>query len=206
MRNVHPIKTKSSKSKSNNGSRVSPAPHTQQRARVIQAFGTMTHLPIGLSNDARVHAEGALNAILVDTMVLRDLYQKHHWQVSGPTFYAMHLLFEKHGREQAELVDSLTERVQMMGGLAVATAHDVAERTDIERAPQGREELPAQLSRLLRAHQVILEAARPSARRAAELGDDGTNDLLVSEVVRTNEKQVWFISEHLVDVPLVIAK
>jgi len=41
------------------------------------------------------------------------------------------------------------------------------------------------------------------ARRATELGDDGTNDLVISDVLRTNELQVWFLSEHLVDVPLV---
>jgi starvation-inducible DNA-binding protein len=58
---------------------------------------------------------------------------------------------------------------------------------------------------LIDAHQIIIQQSRPLARRAAELGDDGTNDLVVSDVIRTNELQIWFVSEHLVDVPLVEA-
>jgi starvation-inducible DNA-binding protein len=139
-------------------------------------------------------------------MTLRDLYKKCHWQVAGPTFYQLHLLYDKHYGEQNELVDSIAERIQLLGGVSLAMAADVAETTQIERPPRGREEVPVQLSRLIDAHQIIISQARPLARRAAELGDDGTNDLVVSDVLRTNELQVWFLSEHLVDVPLVEAK
>jgi len=138
-------------------------------------------------------------------MTLRDLYKKSHWQVVGPTFYQLHLLFDKHYDEQVELVDALAERIQLLGGVSIAMAPDVAETTRIERPPRGREEVPAQISRLLDAHQVVIRETRALARRASELGDDGTNDLVVSEVLRTNELQVWFLSEHLVDVPLVRA-
>jgi starvation-inducible DNA-binding protein len=136
-------------------------------------------------------------------MTLRDLYKKHHWQTAGPTFHQLHLLFDKHYEEQNELVDSLAERIQMLGGVSLAMAPDVAEATIIPRAPRGREEVPVQVSRLLHAHEIVLEEARSMARQAAEAGDDGTNDLLVSDVVRGNEKQVWFLSEHVVAVPLV---
>ncbi len=146
-----------------------------------------------------------LNQLLADTMTLRDLYKKSHWQVAGPTFYQLHLLFDKHFDEQVELVDSIAERIQLLGGVSIAMAADVAETTQIERPPRGREEVPAQLSRLLDAHQIIIRQNRRLARRASELGDDGTNDLLVSQVLRTNEFQVWFLSEHLVNVPLVMA-
>ena len=139
-------------------------------------------------------------------MTLRDLYKKSHWQVAGPTFYQLHLLYDKHHGEQDELVDSIAERIQLLGGVSIAMAADVAETTQIERPPRGREEVPVQLSRLLDAHQVIIREARTLARRAFTLGDDGTNDLIVSEVLRTNELQAWFLSEHLVDVPLVEAK
>jgi starvation-inducible DNA-binding protein len=135
-------------------------------------------------------------------MTLRDLYKKHHWQVSGKTFYQLHLLFDKHHAEQAELVDQIAERIQSLGGLSYALAADVAENTNIPRAPKGREEVPVQISRLLTAHEIILQQARASAKKAAEIGDDGTNDLLVSNVVRTNEMQVWFLAEHLVDTPV----
>jgi starvation-inducible DNA-binding protein len=146
-----------------------------------------------------------LNHLLAYTMALRDLYKKSHWQASGPTFYQLHLLFDKHFGEQAELVDTIAERIQILGGLAIAMAHDVAETTRIERPPKGREEAPVQISRLLDAHQVIIRQCRELAEKADTLGDDGTNDLVVSDVLRTNEMQVWFISEHLVNVPLVEA-
>jgi len=114
--------------------------------------------------------------------------------------------FDKHYNEQVESVDSIAERIQLLGGVSLAMAADVAETTQIERPPRGREEVPVQLSRLLDAHQVIIGEVRTLARRASEIGDDGTNDLVVSEVLRTNELQVWFLSEHLVNVPLVKAK
>jgi starvation-inducible DNA-binding protein len=133
------------------------------------------------------------------------MYKKHHWQVSGHTFYQLHLLFDKHFEEQSELVDEIAERIQLLGGVSIAMAPDVAETTKIERPPRGREEVPVQISRLLEAHELILKEAREEAKAAGDAGDDGTNDLLVSDVIRTNELQVWFVSEHLVDLPVVKA-
>jgi starvation-inducible DNA-binding protein len=169
----------------------------------IQRYGSLVHYPLGLSEEIRAASVEALNQALADTCVLRDMYKKHHWQASGPTFYQLHLLYDAHYAQQVKLVDLLAERIQTLGGIAVAMAHDVAELTGIERPPRGREEIPTQLSRLLRAHEHVLIESRAAAKRAAEGGDDGTNDLLVSDVIRTNEMQVWFIAEHLVDLPLV---
>jgi starvation-inducible DNA-binding protein len=180
-------------------------PITHQEGVEIQPFGTIVHLPIGLGESECKESVERLNQILVDTMTLRDLYKKHHWQVSGRTFYQLHLLFDKHYDEQAELVDMIAERIQILGGLSYAMAADVADQTNIPRPPRGREEVPVQISRLLTAHQIVIQGVRASARKASELGDDGTNDLLVSDVLRTNELQVWFLSEHLVDTPLVRA-
>jgi starvation-inducible DNA-binding protein len=134
------------------------------------------------------------------------MYKKHHWQVTGPTFYSLHLLFDKHYQEQAELVDRIAERIQSLGGVSIAMAQDVAEMTKLSRPPRGREEVPVQISRLLEGHQIILEEARKSAAQAAQRGDDGTNDLFVSNVIRTNEAQAWFISEHLIETPLTHAE
>jgi len=187
--------------------RISAQPHLHQRAAEIQAYGTVNRLlPLELEEPVRLEITSQLNQLLADTMTLRDLYKKSHWQTAGPTFYQLHLLFDKHFDEQAELVDSIAERIQLLGGVSIAMAHDVAETTHIERPPRGREEVPVQISRLLEAHQVIIGETRKMARRATEIGDDGSNDLLISEVLRTNELQVWFLSEHLVDVPLVKAE
>jgi starvation-inducible DNA-binding protein len=180
-------------------------PVTGQHAHEIQPFGHLVRMPIALSEQACKESVDNLNQLLADTMTLRDLYKKHHWQVAGPTFYQLHLLFDKHYDEQNDVVDAVAERVQLLGGVSVAMAHDVAETTLIPRAPKGREEVPVQVSRLLHAHEIVLKEARAMARRAAEAGDDGTNDLIVGEVIRRNELQVWFVAEHIVNVPIVEA-
>src|ERR687888_1616800 len=191
---------------SNNHGRLNAQPRFHQKAREIQPYGTVSHaLPLELEEPARLEITEQLNQLLADTMTLRDLYKKSHWQVAGPTFYQLHLLFDKHFEEQVELVDSIAERIQLLGGVSVAMAHDVAETTLIPRPPKGREEVPVQISRLLHAHEIVLKEARTMARRAAEAGDDGTNDLLVSDVIRTNAMQAWFVAEHVVDAPLVHA-
>ena len=182
------------------------APLLNQEAPETQPFGHIQKLPIALSEQACAQSADNLNQLLADTLTLRDLYKKHHWQVAGPTFYQLHLLFDKHYEEQAELVDEIAERIMMLGGVSIAMAADVAETTIIPRPPKGREEVPVQISRLIRAHEMILEEARTMARQAADADDQGTNDLLVSEVIRHNEMQVWFVSQHLVDMPLVKAE
>jgi len=191
----------------NTTGKVSAQPHFHQRAEQIQLYRTVTHaLPLELEEPVRLEMTERLNELLADTMTIRDLYKKSHWQVAGATFYQLHLLFDKHYGEQVELVDSIAERIQLLGGVSLAMAADVAETTKINRPPRGREEVPAQLSRLLDAHKVIIGQARSLARRASLLGDEGTNDLVVSEVLRTSELQTWFLSEHLVNVPLVTAE
>jgi starvation-inducible DNA-binding protein len=185
---------------------ISAQPRIGQRARELQAYGTLTNLPIALDEEVRQGSVEILNQTLADTITLRDLYKKHHWQVSGPTFYQLHLLFDKHYSEQVELVDMIAERIQSLGGISLAMGADAAEETRIPRPPRGREEVPVQISRLLEAHELILERVRDGAGRADKAGDDGTNDLLVSNVIRTNEMQVWFLAEHLVDAPVVTAE
>src|SRR5216684_4742958 len=173
-------------------------PRLHQRGREIQAFGTVGRSLLGLSDEARLYSCQRLNQLLADTRILHALYKNHHWVMRGPGFYQLHLLFEKHADEQIELVDEIAERIQALGGVAVGDPRHVAEITRIPRAPNGCEAVPAMLSRLLEAHELILLDAHDAAKRTAELGDDGTNDLIVSDVIRTNELQAWFLVEHLV--------
>jgi starvation-inducible DNA-binding protein len=180
-------------------------PLVNQRAHEVQPYGHLVKLPIALAENVCKESVENLNQLLADTMTLRDLYKKHHWQVAGPTFYQLHLLFDKHYEQQNELVDTIAERIQLLGGVSIAMAHDVAETTLVPRPPKGREEVPIQVSRLLHAHEIVLKEARTMAKRAADGGDDGTNDLLVSDVIRTNELQVWFVAEPAVEMPLVQA-
>jgi starvation-inducible DNA-binding protein len=181
-------------------------PVVNQEAHEIQPFGHLIRMPIALSESVCKESVENLNQLLADTITLRDMYKKHHWQVSGHTFHQLHLLYDKHYAEQNKLVDAIAERIQLLGGISSAMALDVAETTAIPRVPKGREQVPVQISRLLHAHEIILREARTMARLAAERDDQGTNDLLVSEVIRTNEEQVWFLAEHVVDTPLVRAE
>ena len=178
-------------------------PVSVQQSEELQHYATVARLPIAL--DAAVCAASVenLNQLLADTMTLRHLYKKHHWQVSGGTFYQLHLLFDKHAEEQQELVDLLAERVQSLGGIAVGDPRHVAELTQIERAPDGAEDVPAMITRLLKAHETVIGGVREGLDLTEENKDWGSNDLLMGDVLRRNELQVWFLAEHLVDVPLV---
>ena len=182
---------------------IEAQPQYKVEYREIQPFGTLEDLPLALEDNARSQSVATLNQVLADTMTLRDLYKKHHWQMSGATFYQLHLLLDKHYEEQAALVDLIAERIMALGGISIAMAPDVAEMTKIPRPPRGREDVPTQLSRLLEAHEIILRQAREGADAADEAGDDGTNDLLVSNVIRTHEPEVWFLAEHLAATELV---
>jgi len=187
----------------NGANRAKPVLH--QHAPEIQPYGKIARLPIALDEVVCAQSIENLNQLLADTMTLRDMYKKHHWQVAGLTFYQLHLLFDKHHGEQDELVDTIAERIQSLGGISLAMAADVAESTLIPRPPRGREEVPVQISRLLEAHEIILKEARAMARQATDGDDAGTNDLIVSDLIRLNELQVWFLAEHLVAVPLLHA-
>jgi starvation-inducible DNA-binding protein len=172
-------------------------PGGARRAAPAQSFDDLADMRIALARKARAESVAALNRILADTMTLRDLYKKHHWQTSGAMFYELHLLFDKHHDEQQELIDAIAERIQTLGGVSIAMAADVAETTMLVRPPRDREKPSLQLVRLIDAHERVLYGVRAAAWRAAQLGDDGTNDLLVSDVLRTNEKQAWFVHEQL---------
>ena len=180
-------------------------PLVHQHVPEIQPYGHLIRMPIALSEVTCKESVDNLNQLLADTITLRDLYKKHHWQLAGPTFYQLHLLFDKHFGEQNALVDGIAERIQVLGGVSLAMAPDVAEVTLIPRAPRGREEVPVQVSRLLHAHEIVIKEARTMARIASERGDDGTSHLIVSEIIRTNELQVWFVAEHVVPLPLTHA-
>lgn len=194
-------KAPTKRTKPSNG--TTPSPQYARLGREVQRFDTIRALPIGMDDEVRKESSRVLNEILADTTVLYALYKKAHWNVAGPTFYQLHLLFDKHAEEQLELVDLLAERVQALGGIAVGDPRHAAELTTIERAPDGAEDVPAQITRLLRAHEEIIGKVREGIETTEESKDWGSNDLLMGDVLRRHELQVWFLAEHLVDVPLV---
>ena len=183
--------------------RRSPQPKLDLAGPEIQRFGTLRELPIGLPNEAKTSSCSLLNEILADSMVLYALYKKHHWLLAGPTFYQLHLLFDKHAEEQNEIIDLVAERVQSLGGIAVGDPRHAAELTTIPRPPDGAEEVAVMIDRTLRAHETIIEKVRAGIKTTEESEDWGSNDILMSDVLRRHELQVWFLAEHVVDVPLV---
>jgi starvation-inducible DNA-binding protein len=191
-----------SRTSDSHATRPSPEPRLGQRAPELQKFGSLRLLPIALAAEARRESAQLLNQILADTTILYALYKKHHWLVAGPTFYQLHLLFDKHAEEQLELIDLIAERVQSLGGIAVGDPRHAAELTTVPRPPDGAEEVPVMIDRLLEAHETIIEKVRTAIDKTEKSKDMGTNDLLMGDVLRRHELQVWFIAEHIVDVPL----
>jgi starvation-inducible DNA-binding protein len=188
-------------------SNANVAPHWHAHAREIQKYGSVVEdIPHPLSAKIRADMVAQLNQLLADSITLRDMYKKHHWQVSGPTFYQLHLLFDKHFDEQVEMVDTIAERIQLLGGVTIAMGGDVAEVTRLQRPPRGREEVPVQISRLLEAHKIIIQSCLDISDLADKAGDQGTNDLVISDILRPNELQSWFIGQHLVEMPLILEK
>jgi starvation-inducible DNA-binding protein len=183
------------------------APHWHAHAKEIQKYGSVIEdMPHPLGAKVRADMVAQLNQLLADSITIRDMYKKHHWQVAGPTFYQLHLLFDKHFDEQVEMVDTIAERIQLLGGVTIAMGGDVSEVTRIQRPPRGREEVPVQISRLLEAHKIIIQSCMDISEAADKAGDQGTNDLVVSDILRPNELQSWFIGQHLVEMPLILDK
>lgn len=191
-------KTKPAASASAARSKQEVKPDLDQKSHETQRYGEIVKLPNGLSEKVCKESVALLNQCLADTITLRDMYKKHHWQVVGPTFNQLHLMYDQHYEGQVLLVDIVAERIQLLGGIALAMAADIAETTKIARPPRGREPAAVQLRRLAEAHEHIIVNAREAAEKVDKSGDPGSNDVFVSNVLRTNELQVWFLTEHLV--------
>ena len=116
-------------------------PNYKVQYKEIQPFGTLKSLPLALEDNARKQSVALLNQVLADTIAIRDLYKKHHWQMSGATFYQLHLLLDKHYEEQTELVDMIAERIMALGGVSIAMA--ASKSRERSRASPRREMCPS---------------------------------------------------------------
>jgi starvation-inducible DNA-binding protein len=178
-------------------------PHLQQQSREIQAENQMRSLPLGMPEETAGQSVTMLNQLLADSTALYHLYKKHHWQVAGPTFYELHRLFDKHAGEVLAAIDLIAERIQILGGVSAGMPSDVVERTHIERPPTGIESIPAMLARTVHAHTTMLLTIREGIELTERNKDYGTNDLLLSDLLRMHEMQIWFVSQHLIETPLM---
>ena len=128
---------------------------------------------------------------------MRDPYKKSHWQTSGSSFYERHLLFDRHYDQHCEWMDAIGERVRILGGVSRILACDVHEESRLTSTPSGVESAHLQLARLVDSHEFFLEEARPMTKEASDRGDEGTSDLIVSQLIRGHEAQRWFVTRHL---------
>ncbi len=177
-----------------------PAPVCVCRCQATREYGHL--IPSVVLNEKFCQQSvDNLNQLLADAMCMRDMYNKHRWQATGPAFYQLHEFFGKHAVEQSKIVDTIAERIMMLGGISISMAQEVADTTNIPPPPRGCECPEAQLSRLLQAHEITLQSARTMARRAIEMGDVGTNDMLVSDVIRINESHSQWVAKHLDKTP-----
>lgn len=186
-----------------NGRKTSAQPNYHPKSYELQKYGAMHAVPLGMPEETLRQNVGMLNQLLADSITLYNLYKKHHWQVTGPTFYQLHLLLDKHAGEVLETVDAIAERIQTLGGVTTGMPFEVAEMTKIEHPPTGEEDIPAMLARTVNAHATVIKTIRDGIEQTDDNKDYATNDLLTSKVLPMHELQVWFVSQHLVNTPIV---
>lgn len=177
-------------------------PNYHPKSYELQRYGMVHAVPLGMPEETLKQNVGMLNQLLADSITLYDLYKKHHWQVTGPTFYQLHLLLDKHAGEVLETVDLIAERIQTLGGVTTGMPFEVAEMTKIEHPPTGQEDVPALLARTVNAHATVITTIRDGIEQTDDNKDYATNDLLSSRILPMHELQVWFVSQHLVDTPI----
>jgi starvation-inducible DNA-binding protein len=164
---------------------------------IIQEFGALAPVRIGLAEDVRSKSVRALNRLLAHTMAMRDAYKKAHWQYRAPPSTSCTCCSTSTTTEQVEIMDAIAERVQTLGGVTFALAQDVMPPNRISHRaarPRKRQRAAGAPAGRPRDHPARSPSAGARGRRS---GDDGTNDLIVSQVVRSNELQSWFIVQHL---------
>ena len=177
-------------------------PRFDQKSYEIQGYGKTHFMPIGMDEQTRSTNVEMLNQLLADLITQYQLYKKHHWQVSGPTFYQLHLLLDAHAEIVLKQIDEVAERIQTLGGESTGMPFDVAEMTRIQRPPRGAESVPALLARTVQSHATIIEWVRKGIEQTDENKDYSTNDLLMSRILPDQEHMTWFVSQHLVVTPI----
>jgi starvation-inducible DNA-binding protein len=149
-----------------------------------------------LSEATRVKAIELLNARLADCKDLQTQTKQAHWNVKGPSFIALHELFDKVNDEVEDYVDEIAERAVQLGGVAEGTARMVAKRSSLPEYPAHAADGRSHAEALSSALAAFGKAARKAIVEANEFGDLDTADLF-TEVSRGIDKWLWFVEAHL---------
>jgi starvation-inducible DNA-binding protein len=159
------------------------------RAR-LDRFTAARIVMAGKANEATI---ASLNRVLADSMMLRDIYKKSQWEVTGEAFYKLRALYAVHHDEQGDLIELIAERIQSLGGRCIAMPAEVIQYTTLATPPRTPELPQAQLRRLLDAHKRMLYALQAAAKRALDIGDDATHDVLTQEVIPVHTRQCMLV-------------
>ena len=152
-------------------------------------------IDIGISADDRAHIADGLGNLLADTYTLYLKTHNYHWNVTGPMFTTLHLLFEQHYTEMAIAVDTIAERIRALGSFAPGSYKAYAARTHISE----EEDVPAALEmarRLVDGHETVIRTARSLVERCAKASDEATLDLLTQRL-QLHEKTAWMLRSLL---------
>lgn len=150
---------------------------------------------IGIEEKAREEIGQGLSRLLADTYTLYLQTHNFHWNVTGPFFQQLHVLFEEHYTELAVAVDDIAERIRALGILAPGTYKEFAELSSIEEV-KGDISAEEMIERLVDSHETVVRTARTVLETAQE-ADDESSASLVGDRLVVHEKTAWMLRSHL---------
>lgn len=152
-------------------------------------------LNIGISNDDRHKIADGLSRLLADTYTLYLKTHNYHWNVEGPLFNTLHLMFEDHYTEMAAAVDELAERIRALGVKAPGSYTAYAELADVKEAVGG-ESAEEMIRELVLGQETVARTARAAFKAAQSASDEPTADLLTQRM-QIHEKNAWMLRSML---------
>jgi len=148
---------------------------------------------LGKSDNELQRSTAILQSILANTIFIYSLYKKYHWHVVGKDFYEYHLLFDKHAEQQLPIIDAVAERLRTLGEIAPGMPQDIIKNSTLKEPSGATQDPVIMVNNLLKIHEAYIQEVRGAIEITNTSGDEGTNDLLVSDVLRVHELQTWFI-------------
>ena len=154
------------------------------------------HTRISIPEKNRIELIAMLNKSLASVTDLYAQLKQAHWNVKGPTFIALHKLFDEVAERVEDQVDEVAERITSLGGTALGTLQEAVKNTELRPYPVNIFTATEHLEHLTHNMAILGELVRKNIKRAEELGDMATNDLYI-DIVRTLDKDLWFLEAQL---------
>ncbi len=152
----------------------------------------MVEINTGLDDNARKAVAEALNGVLADSYVLYQKTHAYHWNVTGPQFHSLHIMFEQQYREIWAALDIIAERVRALGAFAPSSGKAFLENSSIESADSAPPPAAQMVKNLLAGHEALIRRARKALDVADDVDDAASEDLLTQRI-QTHEKTAWML-------------